>query len=98
MKETTTRIIINQFIEKKALAFDKAIDVSDIEVGIKDLEKNFFINNLITSRYLVETNDEKLWFNQELWNKSIRKLTIQYSFIMAIPMVIAFILYFIFFI
>ena len=97
MKETTTRIIINQFIEKKAITSDKAIDVSDINVDIREAEKILFINSLITSRYLVETNKGKLWFDQKLWNKSIKKLTMQYSFIISIPIVIAFILYLAFF-
>lgn len=97
MKETTTRKIVNNFIAKKALREEKAIKFEDIKIDIKENEKNYIIKSLIDSGYLLKTDNDRLWFNQKLWNATIKKLTIQYSFIIAIPMIIAFVLYMIFF-
>lgn len=97
MKETSTRKIINNFIDKRALSEEEAITIEDIKVDIKENEKNYIINSLIQSKYLVKTENERMWFDESQWNKSINKLILQYSFIISMPIVIAFILYLIFF-
>lgn len=95
--ETHTRKIINQFIYAKAFDKKHAISMANINVDFKESEKNFLIDSLLNSGYIMKSNDEKMWFNQNEWNKSIRKLTFQYSLIMFIPIAIAIILYMLFF-
>lgn len=95
--ETHTRKIINEFISAKAFNKKNAISMTNINVDFKESEKTFLINSLLNSGYIMKSNDEKMWFNQNEWNKSIRKLTFQYSLIMFIPIVIAVILYILFF-
>lgn len=96
-KETHTREIINTFIYAKALNEKHAILKEEVKVGFREDEKQFLINSLLNSGHLIETTDGRMWFNQEQWEKSIRKLTLQYSLIMSIPMIIAFVLYIIIF-
>ncbi len=96
-KETHTRVIINQFISAQATREDRAIDSMDIKTSFKDNEKQFLINSMLESGYLVTNPDGKLWFNEKIWNSSIRKLLIQYSLILLSPLLIAAILYVLFF-
>lgn len=92
-KETHTRKIINQFIYAQAINEEHAISKEEIKVEFSDDEKQFLINSLLSSEYLIKTTDKKMWFNQNEWNKSIKKMTLQYSLIMSIPIAIAVILY-----
>lgn len=96
-KETHTGNIINKFILAQAVSENTAINQTEIKVDFEENEKKYLIDSLISSGYLVETSEEKIWFDQIKWKNSIRKLTLQYSLIMATPILIAAILYFVFF-
>lgn len=95
--ETHTRVIINQFILAQATQEAQAIEAMSIRTSFKDNEKQFLINSMLESGYLVSTSEGKLWFSEKTWNRSIRKLMIQYSLILMSPLLIAAILYYFFF-
>lgn len=93
MKDTPTKKIINIFINKKATREQCAINVEEINVDIKNNEKKYIVDSLIKSQYLIVTNNNKIWFDENKWNKAIKKLTIQYSLILVAPIIIAIILH-----
>lgn len=95
-KVSPVRKIVNCFLKNGAVNERKAISVEQIVVELKENEKDYILKEFIKDGYIIKSQDEKLWFNEEEWTKKIRKLTLQYSLIMGIPFIVAGIMYVIF--
>lgn len=87
-KKSYTRMIIDSFIEKKAVNCDNSLSYDDIELSIPNNEKNFLLNNLIKDNLIKVKSDGSMWFDQKLWNKTVNKLSRMYLIILIAPIVI----------
>ncbi len=95
-KKSDTRIIVDSFIEKKAVNSDSCLSYDDIYLSIPDNEKTFLLNNLIKDNLINVNSDGKMWFDQKLWNKTVGKLSRMYLMILIAPILITTVFVFLF--
>ncbi len=82
------RIIVDTFIEKRAVNVDNCLSYDDIALSIPDNEKNFLLDNLIKDNLINIKSDGKMWFDQVLWNRTVSKLSRMYLLILIAPILV----------
>lgn len=86
------QMIINMFIQKKAVDDSNSIYYNDIHISILDNEKRLLLNNLIKDGFVRVKSDKAMWFDEEKWNHTSKKFARAYFMILVLPIIITAIL------
>lgn len=82
------RIIIDKFLEKKAINENNSINYDDINVEISDGEKHFLIKSFMQDGFIKMKNDSSMWFDKSKWDKAVNKISNIYLLILFGPLVV----------
>lgn len=88
VNKSYNRIIIDTFIEKKAINKKSSLTLTDLNIPVPENEKNFLIENFIKDGYIVREQDNSMWFDKAKWDKAVRKISTTYFMILIVPLAI----------
>ncbi|MFD3155968.1 hypothetical protein ACFIJ5_03755 [Haloimpatiens sp. FM7330] len=92
-KKSHNRLIIDIFINKKAISENNSIFYDDIDLSIPHGEKKYLLENLIKDDFVIVKDDDSMWFNKEKWDKTVNKLSNTYLFILMAPLIVTVIIF-----
>lgn len=92
LKRGYNKMIIDSFIEKKAVDSSKSIHYSDIDLPFQDREKRVLLNSLIKDGFVQVNEDNSMWFDRKKWRQTTKKISNVYFMILIIPIIITVIL------
>lgn len=92
LKKGYNRMILDSFIEKKALDSSKSIHYADIDLPFSDSEKRVLLNSLIKDGFVQINEDRTMWFDRKRWGQTANKISNVYFMILMIPIIITLIL------
>lgn len=92
LNKSHDRMIIDSFLKQNAVSEKSSICYKDIKVLKNDAEKQYLINSLIKDGYVIQENDDTLWFNKKKWDGTVKRFTVSYLAILIGPILITLII------
>ncbi|MBB5183422.1 hypothetical protein [Catenisphaera adipataccumulans] len=87
---TATRLIVDVFKDHHANNAKRAIPIAAFkDLKLSNTTISYTMANLISQEVVIQTNDQRYWFNEEKWNELSKGVLRGYMMIIVVPLVVA---------